>query len=235
MIVEKGLLPSRTKAQALILAGRVKVNGQIVNKVGALISGEASLELVQTPRYVSRGGEKLEGALADFQFSPEGLVCLDTGASTGGFTDCLLQHGAKKVYAVDVGRAQLDDSIRTHPQVTAFEETHILDLTPSHLESRPSLAVIDVSFISVKRILPHVMQLLSNPATVIALVKPQFEVGPKFLKKGVVRSVEVQRKAVDDIIAFGQAQGWAYLGQAPSRLKGPKGNQEYFVHFRKED
>lgn len=230
--MERGLVPTRTKAQALILSGRIKVNGVVQQKVGTQVPGGIDLEIVEGARYVSRGGEKLEGALQDLSLFPKGCVCLDVGSSTGGFTDCLLKKGADRVYAVDVGKGQLDISLRRHPNVVVFEETHILNLPPDSLQPRPDFVVIDVSFISLKKVLPHVKIVTSSPGTVLAMVKPQFEVGPKHLKKGVVRSPEMQQQAVSEIRSFAENEGFQFSGEAPSRLKGPKGNQEYFLHLK---
>jgi 23S rRNA (cytidine1920-2'-O)/16S rRNA (cytidine1409-2'-O)-methyltransferase len=232
ILLDKGLVPTRSKAQALILAGQVKVDGLVVQKVGQLVPPLKSVELIAPQKYVSRGGIKLEGALQDFEISPQGIVCLDVGASTGGFTDCLLQHGATLVYAVDVGRAQIDDALKKDSRVKSMEERHILDLRPDELDPKPRLAVIDVSFISLKRILEHVANLLQKPAVILAMVKPQFEVGPQKLKKGVVRSDADQKEAVDQIIRFAQEKGMEVVGTSPSKLKGPKGNQEYFLFLK---
>ncbi len=204
----------------------------IVLKVGTRIPVDAAVSLIAPPRFVSRGGDKLAGALTDLAVSPNGRVCIDVGSSTGGFTDCLLQAGAQFVTAVDVGRGQLIESIKKHPRVKSFEETHILHFGSSQMERKPDLAVIDVSFISLKKILPHIKTLVSSNGEILALVKPQFEVGSRFLKKGVVKSVEVQKQAVDDIVHFALDQGFTYLGQSMSKLKGPKGNQEYFIHLK---
>lgn len=231
LLLERGLSTSRTKAQALILAGQVKVKGQIVTKVGALVTSEDVVELIAGQKFVSRGGEKLEGALQDFSLNPFNLICLDIGSSTGGFTDCVLKLGAKKVYAVDVGKGQLDVSLRNHDHVVVMEEQHILHLDPSQFPEKPTFVLIDVSFISIKPVLKYAKALVATPSIFVGLVKPQFEVGPKFLKKGVVRSEEKQREAVEDVIAFAKAEGFLYLKQTPSRLKGPKGNQEYFIHL----
>jgi 23S rRNA (cytidine1920-2'-O)/16S rRNA (cytidine1409-2'-O)-methyltransferase len=231
-LVDKGLVPTRTKAQALIMAGQVKIDGHAVLKVGTPVTVHHKVELEAPQKYVSRGGFKLEGALADFGVSPKGLTCLDVGSSTGGFTDCLLQHGASHVFAIDVGTAQLDDSLKKDKRVDSREELHILDVKPADLNPRPSLAVIDVSFISIKRILPHVMTLLTRPAQILAMVKPQFEVGPQKLKKGVVRSEVHQKEAVDEVIEFSKGLGIEVAGMSPAKLKGPKGNQEYFLHLK---
>jgi 23S rRNA (cytidine1920-2'-O)/16S rRNA (cytidine1409-2'-O)-methyltransferase len=232
-MVERQIADSRTKAQALILAGRVLVDGAVVSKVGANTRRSSHIEIVAGPRYVSRGGEKLEGALEDFSVDPRGKVCLDVGASTGGFTDCLLQRGARRVFAVDVGRAQLAQSLRDDSRVVNLEETHILKLDSARITEPVELAVIDVSFISLRNVLGRVRELVRPGAAVLPMVKPQFEVGPKFLKKGVVRSDEARDRAVADIEEAARAAGFETLGRTPARIKGPKGNQEFFLHLRK--
>ncbi|MBV9080970.1 MAG: TlyA family RNA methyltransferase [Elusimicrobia bacterium] len=229
-LVARGLVDSRTKAQALILAGQVRVNGEIATKAGSAVPKDADLELVAGPKYASRGGEKLEGALDDFGVNPAGLVCLDVGASTGGFTDCLLQRDASRVYAVDVGRGQLAQKLRDDPRVISLEDTHILKLET--LPERPALAVIDVSFISLKNILAKVRSLVDPGATVLPMVKPQFELGAKFLKKGVVRSEVDRERAVDEVEAAATSAGFECRGRTPARIKGPKGNQEFFLNLR---
>lgn len=231
-MVERGLASTRTKAQALILAGQVKVRGEQVRKVGLTLPVDANIQLIAGPPFVSRGGEKLEGALEDFKLIPDNKVCLDVGSSTGGFTDCLLQKGARLVYSIDVGRRQLADSLRNDYRVRSMEEIHILEVKPELLNPQPNFCVIDVSFISLKKILGHIKSLMGAGSPVLAMVKPQFEVGAKFLKKGVVREVEVQKRAVDDVIQFAKAEGFYYFDQSPARLKGPKGNQEYFVFLK---
>jgi 23S rRNA (cytidine1920-2'-O)/16S rRNA (cytidine1409-2'-O)-methyltransferase len=232
-MVECGLAESRTKAQALILSGRVRVDGKPVTKVGAPVPRDSRIILEAGPKYVSRGGEKLEGALEDFQIDPRGKVCLDVGASTGGFTDCLLQRGAAKVFAVDVGHGQLAQSLRADYRVINLEEQHILKMDPKLITERPELAVIDVSFISLKGILARVFDLVAPASAVLAMVKPQFEVGPKFLKKGVVKSSEERDRAVNEVEAAARAAGFETLGRTPARIKGPKGNQEFFLNLRR--
>lgn len=232
-MVERQIADSRSKAQALILAGRVLVDGAVVSKVGANTRRSSHIEIAAGPRYVSRGGEKLEGALEDFSVDPRGKVCLDVGASTGGFTDCLLQRGAVRVFAVDVGRAQLAQSLREDSRVVNLEETHILKLDSARITEPVELAVIDVSFISLRNVLGRVRELVRPGAAVLPMVKPQFEVGPKFLKKGVVRSDEARDRAVADIEEAARAAGFETLGRTPARIKGPKGNQEFFLHLRK--
>ncbi len=215
----------------MILAGQVRVDGQPVVKVGQQVQLEKRIDLIAGPRYVSRGGDKLEGALLDLKLSPSGRVGLDVGSSTGGFTDCMLQNGATKVYAVDVGRAQLSDVLKKDTRVVSMEETHIRDLSSERLDPKPTFVTIDVSFISMTQVLPSVRALVPSGSIVLAMVKPQFEVGPKHLRKGVVVSDEVRAQAVTDVVAFAKREGFYYHGQAPSRLKGPKGNQEIFLHL----
>jgi len=216
----------------LILSGHVKGDGRIITKAGALVPPETTLEVTQPPPYVSRGGEKLAGALQAFGINPQGRVCLDVGASTGGFTDCLLQRGASKVYAVDVGRNQLDQKLKKDPRVVVLEKTHILRLAPEALEPRPDLATIDVSFISSQKVLAHVATLLCRPFDALVLVKPQFEVGPKRLKKGVVREEALRLQALKEACDKGESLGLRLVGTVPSPLKGAKGNVEYFAHFK---
>lgn len=230
-LVDQGLADSRTKAQALIISGRVFVDQKKVDKVGTLINSENILSLAKRQTYVSRGGEKLAGALKDLEIDVNGHVCMDVGSSTGGFTDCLLQHGAKLVFAIDVGRAQLIQSLKEHPKVISMEQTHIRDVSPELLNPIPTLAVIDVSFISLKKVLPKVKMLVSKDATIVAMMKPQFEVGPQFLKKGVVRSEAVQKDTLLNMIQFCKENGFIVINSAPSKLKGPKGNQEIFIHL----
>lgn len=209
------------------------MNGQKDQKAGHTIPVSSVLSLEAGPRYVSRGGEKLQGALNDLKVKVEGRICLDVGSSTGGFTDCLLQHGAKRVYAVDVGHHQLDDMLRKDPRVVSIEDTHILSLEAGSLSPAPSLAVIDVSFISTKKVLERVGDLIEKRGEILAMVKPQFEVGSKYLKKGVVKSEEVALRAVADVIKFAESLGFSCTGPSASVLKGPKGNQEYFIHLSK--
>ncbi len=213
------------------MAAQVTVNGLVVSKVGTLVKRSQSIQLISGPKYVSRGGEKLEGALLDFNVSPSGLVCLDVGSSTGGFTDCLLQGGAVKVFSIDVGTAQMDSNLKTNPKIVLMEETHINDVEPGSLQPQPVFTVIDVSFISLTKVLNRVKQLVAPGAVVLAMVKPQFEVGPKFLKKGVVQLEEIRVKAVNDVKDFAEKNGFTYLAQTPAKIKGPKGNQEYFLHL----
>lgn len=232
LLVEQKLVSTRTKAQSLILAGRVLVDGVPVLKVGTTVPFHKKITLEAGPRYVSRGGEKLEGALDAFGVSPGRLICLDLGASTGGFTDCLLQRGAQKVYAVDVGHGQIDQSLKDNPKVVSWEKTHVLSLTKDAFAEDIQFVVMDMSFISLRSVFAHLRTLLISGVTVIPMVKPQFEVGVKNLKKGVVKSEEIAKAAVEEIVAFAKKEGFLYLNQTPAKIKGPKGNQEYFLHLK---
>ncbi len=228
--MDRGLAETRTKAQALILSGAVWLEGKPFQKSGHRVSVLSDIELKRKSLYVSRGGDKMAGALEDFKLSPKGRVCVDIGSSTGGFTDCLLQNGATRVFAIDVGTHQLSDKLRVDSRVVVMEERHILDVKAEELSPAPDFAVVDVSFISLDRVLPKIKELLAS-ADIVALVKPQFEVGAKFLKKGVVRSEEKQREAVATVRAHAETLGFEVKAESLSRLKGPKGNQEYFLHL----
>ncbi len=216
----------------MILAGRVLVDGVPVLKVGTTVPFHKKITLEAGPKYVSRGGEKIEGALDEFQLSPQGLTCLDLGASTGGFTDCLLQRGAAKVYAVDVGHGQIDQSLRENPKVVNWEKTHALSLTKDAFAEDIQFVVMDMSFISLRSVFAHLRTLLNSGVPVVPMVKPQFEVGAKNLKKGVVKTEEIAKTAVEEIIVFAKKEGFLYLNQTPAKIKGPKGNQEYFLHLK---
>src|SRR5256884_2568525 len=231
MIVERGLVDSREKATKLIMAGDVFVDGERVDKAGALISPEAEVELRGRSPYVSRGGEKLTHALDHFNINVVGKICIDVGASTGGFTDCLLQRGAARVYAVDVGTGQLDVRLRKDPRVVVMEKTNARALDPRIFGEQPTLAVIDVSFISLEKILPSVFGVLAPRGEVVALVKPQFEVGREAVGKGgVVRDPALHRQAVARLARYAVLRGWHVLGVTASPLRGPKGNREFFLH-----
>jgi 23S rRNA (cytidine1920-2'-O)/16S rRNA (cytidine1409-2'-O)-methyltransferase len=232
LLVVRELADSRAKAQALILAGQVLVNGQKVEKCGALVSPEANLRLLGEPlKYVSRGGLKLEGALEHFRLDPEGKICLDIGASTGGFADCLLQRGAAKVFAVDVGRNQLDWKIRRDPRVVVLEKTNARHLRPDQIGARAELVTIDVSFISATLILAVLPPLLELGADVLVLVKPQFEVGKGQVGKGgIVRDPQLHQEAIAKISRKLLELGFSHLASAESDLPGAEGNREYFLH-----
>ncbi|MBE3577117.1 MAG: TlyA family RNA methyltransferase [Limnochordales bacterium] len=233
-LVEAGLLPSREAARRLILAGQVRVDGRIVDKPGTKVAPDSHLEVVgPTNPYVSRGGLKLAAALAAFPVQVAGAVALDVGASTGGFTDCLLQHGARLVYAVDVGWGQLAWKLRQDPRVRVLERTNIRYLKPEALGGeRPTLATIDVSFISLRLVLPAVYGLVLPGSAVIPLIKPQFEAGRGQVgKKGVVRDPQVHREVLLKVGDFARESGFLLRGLIASPILGPEGNREFLAWF----
>jgi len=236
LMVEKGLVPSREKAQALIIIGGVKVNGQIMRKPGQKIREDAFIEIITPPcPYVSRGGIKLEGAIKGFSINVEGKVCLDVGASTGGFTDCLLQHGAKRVYAVDVGWGQLHWKLRNDPRVICLEKRNIRYLPKEEIPEEVDLVTIDTSFISLKLVIPAVLKFLKEKAEILALIKPQFEVGKGEVGKGgVVRDPEKHKRVIEEIWTFSQNLGLHPVGVMESPILGPKGNKEFFIYLIKD-
>jgi 23S rRNA (cytidine1920-2'-O)/16S rRNA (cytidine1409-2'-O)-methyltransferase len=229
LLVERGLAETRSKAQAIIMAGQVRVNGQMVDRAGATFAPEVKVEVESGPRFVSRGGEKLLAALEAFPVDPSGLTCADVGASTGGFSDCLLQHGAAKIYTIDVGKGILHWKLRTDPRIIVMEGTNA-----RYVESLPEqvhLVVCDASFISLKTLLPVFSGWLTADANVITLIKPQFEAGRVDVARGrgVVRDPEIHRKVLVDILAFVQTQGFSPRGLIRSPLKGPEGNIEFLA------
>ncbi|MBZ4417751.1 TlyA family RNA methyltransferase [Myxococcus sp. RHSTA-1-4] len=228
LVVERGLAESRTKAQALILAGQVVVDDQRVDKPGTLVPLEAELRLKgEVLPYVSRGGLKLKAAIDRFGLDVKGRVCADIGASTGGFTDCLLQHGATRVHAIDVGYGQLHEKLRTDPRVRSRERVNARYLTDEDLPEKVGAVVIDVSFISLTQVLPSVLPFLEPGGLLIALVKPQFEVGPERVGKGgVVRDAAARQEAIDSVTAFVREQGLTVRGVMDSPVPGPAGNVE---------
>ena len=235
-ITELGLAESRQKAQALIMAGEVYVNGQKQLKAGTCVEEDDSLEVrTKNPlRYVSRGGLKLEKAIASFGISLDGKICMDIGASTGGFTDCMLQNGAKKVYAVDVGYGQLAWKLRQDSRVVCMEKTNIRYVTPQDIEDVLDFASVDVAFISLTKVLPAAWELLSPQGEMACLIKPQFEAGrEKVGKKGVVRDPKVHEEVIQKILAFAQEMGFAIRNLGFSPIKGPEGNIEYLVDIQK--
>ena len=236
LLVERGLSVSREVGRAQILAGEVLVNDQPITKAGTLVAIDSAIRLKsKTLPYVSRGGIKLEKALKEFQIDVRGKIALDVGASTGGFTDCLLVHGASRVFAVDVGYGQLAWKLREDPRVVVFEKTNIRYVELTHLPSPVDLATIDVSFISLKLVLPQVKSLLVSGGEVVALIKPQFEVGKgKVGKGGVVRSAEEHQRVIDDISVAARAPGFVVCGVTESPLLGPKGNKEFLMHLSRE-
>jgi len=235
MMVQKGLVQSREKARNAILAGMVLVNGQVKNKAGTLVNPEDEIIIKENPiPYVSRGGLKLEKAINLFRLPVKDRIYLDVGASTGGFTDCLLKNGASKVYSIDVGYGQLAWELRQDPRVVVMERTNIRYVKPEDLEDVPQGAVIDVSFISLKLVLPVVRELLSNDAHIIALVKPQFEAGKENVgKNGVVRNPEVHRQVLCDILSWCLESEFVIRGLTFSPVRGPKGNIEFLLYLCK--
>lgn len=234
LLTEQGYADTRSKAQAVIMAGLVYVDGQKADKPGISYEETVSLEVRgESCPYVSRGGLKLEKALRNFGVRPEGYVCSDSGASTGGFTDCLLQQGAKKVYAIDVGYGQLDWKIRSDPRVVVMERTNIRYVTPADLGEELDLSVVDVSFISLKIVLPAIKQLLKPGAgQVLCLIKPQFEAGKeKVGKKGVVRDPETHKEVLDQFVDLAHSLDFSIRGMTFSPVKGPEGNIEFLAHL----
>lgn len=235
LLVERGLAESRTKAQALIMAGQVRVDGQTALRPASLLPTDSVLTVESGPRFVSRGGEKLEAAFKAFRLDVHGKVCADVGASTGGFTDCLLQHGAAKVYAIDVGKGLLDWKLRNDPRVVVMEETNA-----RYISSLPEIVdfiTIDASFISLKILLPVVKRWsVPRAAGVVALIKPQFEAGRKISARGqgVIRDSMVHQQVLFDVLNFAQEQGWQVQGLIKSPLLGPKGNVEFLVWLGEE-
>ena len=229
LLVERGLFPSRTKAQAAIAAGLVTANAAPVRKASEEIAVDAALSATPAHPYVSRGGVKLAAALDHFKFDPQGRICLDVGASTGGFTQVLLERGAKCVYAVDVGHGQLHESLRGRPEIVSSEQTDIRTLSAAQLNEPPDFVTVDVSFISLKLALPPALALAKPPAQLIALIKPQFEAGRAQAKKGIVRDPAVHAAVCDDISAFVASLGWRVLGIIPSPIAGGDGNAEFLL------
>lgn len=238
LLTEQMYAETRTKAQAIIMAGQVYVNGQKADKPGTSYEETVQIEVrgVTCP-YVSRGGLKLEKALRDFGVKPEGYVCSDSGASTGGFTDCLLQQGAKKVFAIDVGYGQLDWKIRSDARVVVMERTNIRYVTPEQLGEPLDLSVIDVSFIGLEIVLPAIKELLKpGQGQVLCLIKPQFEAGKENVgKKGVVRDPKIHQMVLDNFVALVGRLGFTILGLTFSPVKGPEGNIEFLAHLTLAD
>jgi 23S rRNA (cytidine1920-2'-O)/16S rRNA (cytidine1409-2'-O)-methyltransferase len=232
-LVERGLAPSRARAQALILEGLVRCGDRVVEKAGEWVPADAPLRVTgEDHPYVGRGGVKLAAALDAFGIDPRGAVCLDVGASTGGFTDCLLQRGAARVWAVDVGYGQLAWSLRTDPRVRVIERANIRTLDRTAIPDPIALVTIDVSFISLRLVLPNVLQWLQPGGRVVALVKPQFEVGKGEVGRGgIVRDAAMRERVVDEIAAVAAGLGLTSIGTLPSPITGRDGNQEYLVGF----
>ena len=241
LLVERGLASTRSRAQALLLAGKVRVGvgdgARRDRRPGDMLDAAVHIELTDSPRYVSRGGEKLAGALDAFGIDPTGRVCLDVGASTGGFSDCLLQRGATRIYALDVGRGQLVESLRSDARVVSMERTHANRLDPESAEpvllpEPVELAVADVSFISLTRLLRGIAAHVVPGGDILPMVKPQFELSPREVPRGVVRTPEARRAAVARVRQHALALGLEVVNEAESVLVGPAGNHEYFLHLR---
>jgi 23S rRNA (cytidine1920-2'-O)/16S rRNA (cytidine1409-2'-O)-methyltransferase len=234
LLVERGLAPSRERAQAMLLAGQVLVKGQKIEKPGSQVAVDAQIEMVgERLRYASRGGLKLEGALEDFSVTPCDKICLDVGSSTGGFTDCLLQHGARRVYAVDVTASQLDWKLRQDPRVRLVER-NARYLLAEDVPERVELVVLDVSFISVSKVLPAIVPLAAAGGAFLILIKPQFELEKRDVGKGgIVRDAALHERAIEHVTASAKEAGLEILGVRPSRLQGAEGNREFFLHARR--
>jgi 23S rRNA (cytidine1920-2'-O)/16S rRNA (cytidine1409-2'-O)-methyltransferase len=235
LLTERGMAPSREKAKAMIMEGSVYVDGMKEDKPGSSFATDVSIEYRGSKlKYVSRGGLKLEKAMEEFDIDLKGLTCMDIGASTGGFTDCMLQNGAAKVYAIDVGYGQLAWSLRTDERVVCMEKTNFRYLTPEDIADRPDFASVDVSFISLSKILPAAADILSDEAQMICLIKPQFEAGRELVgKKGVVRDRAVHADVIKACLGYARDNGFHIMGLTYSPVKGPEGNIEYLMHIGK--
>jgi 23S rRNA (cytidine1920-2'-O)/16S rRNA (cytidine1409-2'-O)-methyltransferase len=236
LVMERGLVSSRQRAKGLIMAGSVWLAGHKVTKAGAEFPTDVQIEIKESPwrKYVSRGGLKLEAAIKEFGFSVQGKVCLDVGASKGGFTDCLLKNGAKKVYALDVGYGQLDWKLRSDPRVVNIEKTNIRYFSGKEIKSPIDLATIDVSFISLDKVLPKVKDLIRKKGEIVSLIKPQFEAGREKVRRGgVVKDRKVHKEVVDKIKLLAQDLGLEVKGLITSPITGPAGNIEYFIYLKK--
>ena len=233
LLVKRGLAPSREKAKTMIMEGNVFVNNNREDKAGSTFAEDAPIEIHgNTLKYVSRGGLKLEKAMTHFSISLEGMVCMDIGASTGGFTDCMLQNGAKKVYSVDVGYGQFAWKLRQDPRVVCMEKTNIRYVTPEDIDDVLDFASVDVSFISLTKVLPAAYALLKDGGQMVCLIKPQFEAGrDKVGKKGVVREKSTHKEVLDDFVALADSLGFKILGLTFSPVKGPEGNIEFLGHL----
>ncbi|MFY9397934.1 MAG: TlyA family RNA methyltransferase [Desulfomonilia bacterium] len=233
LLVERGFAETRTKAAALVMAGSVIVDGAPVTKAGAQVDEDARISVKAQPRFVSRAGEKLEAALDTFGIGVEGKAAIDVGASTGGFTDVMLKRGAKRVYAVDVGRGQLHWKLRTDERVVSLEGVNVRNLETALIQDRCDVATFDVSFISLKLVVPPVLKVLGPGADIVALVKPQFEAGREHIGKGgILKDPLVAQEVIRDMEAFFTGIGCTVHGTIPSPLKGAKGNQEYLLYAR---
>ncbi len=234
MLVKRGMAQSREKAKAIIMSGNVFVQGQREDKAGTMFDEKVNIEVKgNTLKYVSRGGLKLEKAMEQFDLQLDGKVCMDVGASTGGFTDCMLQNGAVKVYSVDVGHGQLAWSLRNDERVVCMEKTNIRYVTPEQIQEKAAFVSIDVSFISLSKVLPPVKNLMEPDGQMVCLIKPQFEAGrEKVGKKGVVRDKAVHKEVVEQMVSFAASIGFEVLALEFSPIKGPEGNIEYLMHLK---
>jgi 23S rRNA (cytidine1920-2'-O)/16S rRNA (cytidine1409-2'-O)-methyltransferase len=230
-LVNRELTDSRNRAQTLIRAGQVMINQQKAVNPSQLVTTDTVIKIIEPLKYVSRGGLKLEHALRQFDIDPQGFICLDIGASTGGFTDCLLQHGAKKIYAIDVGHGQLAEKLRHNPRVVNMEKTHFIKI--NQLPTFPDLITIDVSFISLTKILDHLLSILPNKkhVKIIALLKPQFETEAKYLQKGVVKNTKIHQLVNQNFQNFCRDKRIKIIDHAASPIKGPKGNIEFLYNL----
>lgn len=237
LLVNRGLAPSREKAKTMIMEGNVFVNNNREDKAGSMFNDDCVIEIHgNTLKYVSRGGLKLEKAMTHFDISLDGKVCMDIGASTGGFTDCMLQNGASKVYAVDVGYGQFAWKLRQDPRVVCMEKTNIRYVTPQDIQDALDFASVDVSFISLTKVLGPARELLKDHGQMVCLIKPQFEAGrEKVGKKGVVRDKAVHEEVIENVITFALENGFSIHNLEYSPIKGPEGNIEYLVHIEKDE
>ena len=236
LLLQQQLAESREKAKAIIMSGIVYVNGQKEDKAGTMFDTDSLIEIKGSSlKYVSRGGLKLEKAISNFNIRLDGKICMDVGASTGGFTDCMLQNGAVKVYAVDVGHGQLAWKLRQKKNVVCMEKTNIRYVLPEHIPDPICFASIDVSFISLTKVLAPVKELLTKDGQIVCLIKPQFEAGrDKVGKKGVVREKSIHKEVIDEVISFAAGIGFEVLDLAFSPIKGPEGNIEYLLHLQNQ-
>jgi 23S rRNA (cytidine1920-2'-O)/16S rRNA (cytidine1409-2'-O)-methyltransferase len=233
LLLEKGITSSREMARGLIMAGKVRVNGSVVDKPGKMVSPEVEIEVEVGKKYVSRGGEKLEGALKVSGMDVAGKIAMDVGASTGGFTQCLLEHGARKVYAIDVGYGIISERLRKDPRVILLERTNIRYLDPGVIPEEIDIATVDVSFISLKLVLPKVKEFLKKDGEIIALIKPQFEVGKNEVERGgIIRDERKHKRVIEEIREFARTIGLTPLNVIESPITGKDGNKEFFIHLR---
>jgi len=229
LLVDKGFSETPDEAERMILAAQVRVDGAVMTQAGALVALDALIEVQDTKRYASRGGFKLEGAFKDFSFDPTGLVCIDVGASSGGFTDCLLQSGAAQVTAVDVAYGQFDWKLREDPRVIVFERTNITNASPESLGAPFDLLVADLSFTSLARLAPQLARLIREGGNCLTLVKPQFELRKDLVKNGVIKSFDLHVEAIEKVVAAYQKEDLVIRGLSFSHLLGPKGNREFWI------